>query len=309
MLSQKQSAEESGTCVLSLFLIKEFHLHTIAADTPIDLHLHTTYSDGRWSAEELLEHLSQEGFGLVAITDHDRVETVASIQQAGIQRSVLVLAGVEISAEWRGQMGDVLCYGFDPGDAALRSLANRVRQGQKDNAEEVYAELLRRGYEFPRRQEILSKNAGKLRVAGDCANLLIKHGYLPDWPSAFDMIRDAGYREFKADMAETVEIVHRIGGVALIAHPGRGQREPREFTFYTPELLDQVRAEIPIDGIEVYYPTHTPEFVETYLAYAQQHDLLISAGSDSHGPPGRMPIKYHAALCSRLLERVGIQVQ
>ncbi len=282
---------------------------SITPETPIDLHLHTTYSDGRWSAEELLDHLAHEGFGLVAVTDHDRVETVASVQQVGAQKHVPVLAGVEISAQWRGQMGDVLCYGFDSGDGALRSLANRVRQGQKENAEEVYAELLRRGYQFPRRQEMLAKNAGELRVAGDCANLLIKHGYVNDWPSAFEMIRDAGYREFKADMAETVEIVHRCGGVALIAHPGRGQREPQEFTFYTPELLDQVRADIPIDGIEVYYPTHTPELVETYLTYARQHNLLISAGSDSHGPPGRMPIKYQAELCRRLFERVGIQIQ
>ncbi|HTK09276.1 MAG TPA: PHP domain-containing protein, partial [Ktedonobacteraceae bacterium] len=65
----------------------------------------------------------------------------------------------------------------------------------------------------------------------------------------------------------------------------------------------------PLDGIEVYYPTHSPELVATYLAYAAQHNLLISAGSDSHGPPGRMPIKYRAELCRDLLERVGIAVQ
>jgi predicted metal-dependent phosphoesterase TrpH len=281
----------------------------ITADTSIDLHLHTTYSDGRWSAEQLLDYLTEAGFGLVAVTDHDRVETVASIQQLGAQKHVPVLAGVEISAEWRGQMGDVLCYGFDSSNEALRSLANGVRQGQRDNAEEVYAELLRRGYQFPRRQELLAKNAGELRVAGDCANLLIKHGYLNDWSSALEMIRDAGYREFKADMAEAVEIVHRSGGVALIAHPGRGLHEPQEFTFYTPELLDQVRAEIPLDGIEVYYPTHSPELIETYLTYARLHDLLISAGSDSHGPPGRMPIKYRAELCQRLFQHVGIRIQ
>jgi 3',5'-nucleoside bisphosphate phosphatase len=281
----------------------------VTPETPIDLHMHTTYSDGRWSAEELLDYLTETRFGLVAVTDHDRVETVTGIQQLGTQKHLPVLAGVEISAEWRGQMGDVLCYGFDPHHDALRSLANRVRQGQKENAEEVYEELLRRGYQFPRRQELLAKNAGELRVAGDCANLLIKHGYLSDWPSALEVIRDAGYREFKADMAETVELVHQTGGVALIAHPGRGLREPQEFTFYTPELLDQVRAEMPLDGIEVYYPTHTPELIETYLAYTQQHDLLISAGSDSHGPPGRMPIKYQAELCRRLFERVGIHVQ
>jgi 3',5'-nucleoside bisphosphate phosphatase len=139
--------------------------------------------------------------------------------------------------------------------------------------------------------------------------LLMKHGYVNDWPSALELVTDAGYREMKADMVETVEITHRSGGVALIAHPGRGKLEPQEFTFYTPDLLDQVRASIPLDGIEVYYPTHSPELVETYLACAQQHGLLVSAGSDSHGPPGRMPIKYRADLCRLLLERVGVEVQ
>lgn len=280
----------------------------IASDAPIDLHMHTTYSDGRWSAEQLLDYLAQQGFGLVAVTDHDRVETVIHLQSLGTQKQLSILAGVEISAEWRSKMGDVLCYGFDPHDEALRAIANQVRQRQKENAEEVYEELLRQGYQFPSRQEVLASKAGELRVAGDCANLLIKHGYLNDWPAALEKIREAGYREMKADMAETVEVVHRSGGVALIAHPGRGLREPQEFTLYTPDLLDQVRAEIPLDGIEVYYPTHSPEQIETYLAYAHQHDLLVSAGSDSHGPPGRMPIKYQAELCRRLLERVGIQV-
>ncbi len=281
----------------------------VSSDTSIDLHMHTTYSDGRWSAEQLLDHIAHEGFGLVAVTDHDHVETVPSIQQLGAQKHVSVLAGVEISAQWHGKMGDVLCYGFDPHDDALKAITDQVRQKAAANAEEVYEELLRRGYRFPHRQELLTATNGELRVAGDCANLLIKHGYLNDWPTALEMIRDAGYREMKADMAETVEIVHQSGGVALIAHPGRGQRQPQEFTFYTPHLLDQVRAEIPLDGIEVYYPTHPSELVATYLAYTQQHNLLVSAGSDSHGPPGRMPIKYRAELCQRLLERVGIQVQ
>ncbi len=271
--------------------------------------MHTTYSDGRWSAEQLFDYLSQEGFGLVAVTDHDRVDTVASIQQLGAQKQVLVLPAVEISAEFHGQMADVLCFGFDPHDQPLRAIADDVRQSQKDNAEEVYEELLRRGYSFPQRKEHLTATGGEIRVAGDCGILLIKEGYVKDWPSALELVTDAGYREMKADMRQTVETAHRSGGVALIAHPGRGLREPQEFTYFTPELLDQVRSEIPLDGIEVYYPTHSSELVATYLAYAQQHDLLISAGSDSHGPPGRMPIKYRAELCRRLLERVGIQVQ
>ena len=279
---------------------------SVSSDTSIDLHMHTTYSDGRWSTEELLDYVAQEGFGLVAVTDHDRVEMVAGIQQAGAQKNVSVLAGVEISAQWHGKMADVLCYGFDPQDAALKALTDQIRQRAAANAEEVYGELLRRGYDFSRRQEVLAATKGELRVAGDCANLLIKHGYMNDWSTALEMIRDAGYREMKADIAETVEVVHGSGGVALIAHPGRGLSQPQDFTFYTPDLLDQVRSEIALDGIEVYHPSHSPEMVESYLAYARRHDLLISAGSDSHGPPGRMPIKYPAELCRRLFERLSI---
>ncbi len=279
----------------------------ISGEAAIDLHMHTTYSDGRWSAVDLLDYLALEGFSLVAITDHDLVETVPHVQQLGATRQVSVLAGVEISTQWHGQMGDVLCYGFDPHDQALQALTGRVRQAQKDNAETVYAELVRRGYEFPRRSEIL-KNGGELRVAGDCANLLIKHAYVSDWASASVLIRDAGYCEYKADMAETVDIVHQCGGIALIAHPGRGQVEPKDFTFYTPALLDEVLAEVPLDGLEVYHPTHSPSLIQSYLDYVQQHQLLFSAGSDSHGPPGRMPIKHPAKLCQALLERLDIQL-
>nr|BBH86538.1 PHP-like protein [Thermosporothrix sp. COM3] len=281
---------------------------TIQSDTPIDLQMHTTYSDGRWTAEQLFDYLAQEGFGLVAVTDHDRVDTIASVQRLGQQKQIHVLPAVEVSAQWRGQMADVLCFGIDPTSEPLATLTQRVRQGQQANAEEVYNGLLQRGYRFPRQAEILKTSNGELRVAGDCALLLLEHGYINDWPKALELITEAGYREILADIAETVEAAHQSGGIALIAHPGRGQQE-EGFTFYTPELLDQVRAEVPLDGIEVYYPTHSPELVATYLAYAQKHDLVVSAGSDSHGPPGRMPIKYRAELCRHLFERVGIEVQ
>ena len=156
-------------------------------------------------------------------------------------------------------MADVLCFGFEPQAPTLRTVADRVRQQQKENAEQVYAELLRRGYQFPEKETVLAATKGELRVAGDCGKLLMKHGYIADWPSALQLITDAGYREMKADLAETVAAAHTDGGVALIAHPGRGLREPQEFTDYTPELLDHVLAEVPLDGIEVYYPTHTLE--------------------------------------------------
>lgn len=279
---------------------------TLSPDASIDLHMHTTYSDGSWPAGQLIDYLANEGFDLVAVTDHDRVDTVASIQALGAQRNLPVLAGVEMSTEWHGKMGDLLCYGFDPLNNGLQTLTEKVVRLQLENTQAVYEKLLQQGYTFPRQEEILAKNGGKLRLPGDNIALLRAHGYAPDRSSALRMITEAGYYSVKTEMAEAVEATHRSGGVCLIAHPGR--RSPG-FTYYSPELLDEVRAEIPLDGIEVYHPSHTPEMVATYLAYVRQHQLLQSTGSDSHSLPSRMPIKYRAELSHKLLERVGIQVK
>jgi predicted metal-dependent phosphoesterase TrpH len=275
----------------------------LSPDSPIDLHMHTTYSDGRWPTPQLIDYLVEQGFALVAVTDHDRVDSVADVQAVGAEKGLPILSGVEMSTEWRGKMGDVLCYGFDPENNALLSITQKVVSLQLENTHEVNATLRRQGYDFPRQEEILAANGGKLRRPGDNILLLREHGYAADRFSALQMIREAGYSSIKADMGETIEAAHRSGAVCLIAHPGRRESG---FTFYSPELLDQLRAEIPIDGIEVYHPYHTPELVESYLAYAQRHDLLLSTGSDSHSHAGRMPIKYRAEISQRLLERLGI---
>lgn len=278
---------------------------TLAPDAPIDLHMHTTYSDGRWPAQELIDYLVNEGFELVAVTDHDRVDTVAGIQELAAQKQLPVLAGVEMSTEWHGKMGHVLCYGFDPQQNYLRDITEMVVGRQLDNTYEVYEELRRKGYEFTRQEEVLAANGGKLHRPADNGRLLREHGYAPDWQSALQIIREAGFRSIMADMATTVDAAHRSGAVCLIAHPGRNERN---FTFYDIALLDQVRAEVPLDGIEVYHPYHSPEMIKAYLEYVRKHNLLLSTGSDSHSIPGRMPIKHRAEISRELLERLGIQV-
>jgi len=277
----------------------------LAPDASIDLHMHTTYSDGRWPAEQLINYLVTEGFDLVAITDHDRVDTVTGIQQLAAQQNLPVLAGVEMSTEWNGKMGHVLCYGFDPDTNDIRGVSELVVQRQLANTHQVYDTLRSKGHEFPREEEVLAANGGKLHRPADNIQLLRAHGYASDWQTGLRMIREAGFHSILADMAETVDAAHRSGAVCLIAHPGR--QEPG-FTFYDTDLLDQVRAEVPLDGIEVYHPYHKPELVETYLEYVRKHDLLLSTGSDSHSLPGRMPVKHRAEISRQLLERVGIQV-
>jgi hypothetical protein len=106
------------------------------------------------------------------------------------------------------------------------------------------------------------------------------------------------------DLAAVVEAAHQSGAVCLIAHPGHKDG----FVTYDVRMLDKLRQDIPIDGLEVYHPKHSAEQTAMYLEYAQKHNLLVSSGSDSHRPD-KPPIKYRAELSRGLLERVGIQIE
>ena len=275
----------------------------LAPDAAIDLQLHTTYSDGRWTLEPLFNHLLNEQFGLVAITDHDCVDTAVSIQQLAGEKQLPVLVAAEMTTTWRGEMTDLLCFGFDPAHNTLNDLAHSLLRRQQENSREVYENLQRQGYVFSpdALSAVLAKPSSQQPHA--LVALLKKYGYGLGEPSAGKLVTKAGCTFATNDPAAVVEATHRSGGVCLIAHPGREDG----FMTFDVQLLDEFRREVPVDGLEVYYPLHTPAQTAMYREYAQRYNLLTSAGSDSHGPE-KPPIKYRAELCRGLLERVGVQI-
>jgi predicted metal-dependent phosphoesterase TrpH len=194
-----------------------------------------------------------------------------------------------MSTSWKGELTDVLCYGFDPEQNVLHDLAQAITHRQRENTREVYENLRKLGYTFANQHELVA--------------LLKKQGYGKGEPSAGELITDAGFLWATNDIAMVVDAAHQSGAVCLIAHPGRGAG----YTCYDARLLDELRQEVPIDGLEVYYPAHTPEQIAMYREYAKTHCLLTSSGSDSHGPE-KKPIKYRAGLSRSLLERLGIQI-
>src|SRR6266851_9067886 len=105
----------------------------LAPDAAIDLQMHTIYSDGTWTPEQLIEHVVSERFGLIAITDHDRVDTVASLQQLAVEKHLPLLAAVEMSTSWKGEPTDVLCYGFDLAENELHDLGQDIARRQREN--------------------------------------------------------------------------------------------------------------------------------------------------------------------------------
>lgn len=274
----------------------------LAADAAIDLQTHTTLSDGYWSPTEHLDHVAGEGFALVAITDHDRPDTVDELQRLAGERGVRVIPAVEMSTLWQDEMCDVLVFGVRPGPHDLATIAATTRTAQLANFRETFDALQRNGFSFPRAAELLPLERGGVpQQLDDLITLMREHGYTNGMGAA---VKAAGFQWITAELGRIVAAAHAIGALALIAHPGRGDG----FVRFDAAMLDDLRKTIPIDGIEVWHPTHTPAQVADFLAYTSTNNLLASAGSDSHGPPGILPIKYHADSCRALLERLEISV-
>lgn len=279
----------------------------LASDASIDLQLHTTYSDGTWSPEQLLDHLVHEQFGLAAITDHDRVDIAAALQQLALEKHLPLLVATEMTAEWHGEMTDVLCFGFDPQKPELYNLAQAVIQRQAENTREVYENLQRKGYKFAKDNAELDAILAKpsSQQFRELVELVKKYSYgKGETASAGRIVLSVGGAFATNKLSAVVDAAHESGAVCIIAHPGRSTGS----VTYDAQTLHQLRREVPIDGLEVYYPAHTAEQSAMFLEYAERNKLLICAGSDSHGPD-KPPIKYPARLCSALLERLGVQVK
>lgn len=291
----------------------------LSPDSVVDLHMHTTYSDGRWTPAQLLDHLKGEQFDLAAISDHDRADTVPALQQLALEKGLPVLAAVEMTTVWHDkaaplrqdpmsslpEMTDLLCFGFDPQRPALDDLARDLLRRQRENTREVYENLQRKGYRFSESPDELTAllETPSPDQPHALAALVKKHGYGDGQPSAGRIILEAGCIFATNDLAAVVEAGHASGGVCILAHPGHADG----FVTYDAEMLERLRQEIPIDGLEAYHPIHAPAQTELYRDYARKHGLLVSAGSDSHKPE-KPPIKYRAELVRDLLERVGIQL-
>jgi predicted metal-dependent phosphoesterase TrpH len=280
--------------------------NNLASDAPVDLQLHTIHSDGLWTANALIEHLVAEGFTAAAITDHDNMEQVSAHLALAAAHGLTLIPAVEVTTTWYAQMVDVLCFGFDPLDERLplRTLCRDVLHRQQENSRTVHANLLRAGLPLPADPALAAiLNTPSADQAHAFVRWLRALGYGTPERSAGKIAVEAGLEMVMTPIAPVIDAAHQSGAICIVAHPGRDDLHPA----FDTESLDHLRADVPIDGIEAYYPRHSPEQTTLFVDYARQYGLLVSAGSDSHGPE-KPPIKYPAGLCRELLARLGINV-
>lgn len=271
----------------------------------VDLQVHTvaTPHHAAWQPDALAAEAARIGLRAVAATDHNTTGSVAALLVAGQQHGVGVVPGVEIDSGFGGKLWHTLVYGAPPDAPALLALCAAVFERNAADAEQLRERLRAEGFALPG----LDALGRQLNVA-DVGSALARNNHLPGRVAGEDdesagmryILQQGGYNPVGVD--EIIAVAHGCGGVAVLAHPGRSKG-----IYAIPATADDIAAMAAagLDGIEVYYPAHTPEQCTFYRELAQRHRLLITGGSDSHGP--QQPLaQWPADDMLPFLERMGV---
>lgn len=252
----------------------------------IDLHLHTTASDGRLSPTALVERAAEVGLTIMAVTDHDTTAGLAEARTQAETRGIEVITGIELTSVHAGRDVHILGYFFDPMHPGLTTLLETQRALRVARLREIGVRLERVGVPLDVERIIHSDGERPGRSVGRplLARALMERGYVASVQEAFDRFLAAGRPAFVPregrGPADFVRAVHEAGGVVSFAHPGVTKQDA---------LLEPLVAE-GLDAIEVYHSDHAPEVRETYLQRARALGVLVSGGSDHHGDDERRPI-------------------
>jgi len=247
----------------------------------IDLHAHTTASDGNLSPTGLVEAALQADLAAVGITDHDTIDGVPEALQAGSRLDLRVVAGVEISCQLEGGTLHILGYGFDPSDAGLNSGLDRLKQARRDRNPRIVRRLNELGIEITLDQ-VAERAGGEMIGRPHIAQTLKEMGAVDSVQEAFDEYLGSGakahFDKFRFPPAEAFEMIRGAGGIPVMAHPYQTRREGEELR----ALVERLR-EAGLEGIEVRYSRHSPEQQAFYEQLAEDYGLVRTGGSDFHG--------------------------
>ncbi len=272
----------------------------------VELHCHTTASDGAYTPSELVRVARMKGVGVLAVTDHDTIDGHAEAIAAGAVNGVHVIPGIEISSLSPAGEVHILGYGLEPSDAETRDRIARLRTSRESRARRILAKLDDLGK--PVAFERVKRLAGDAMIGRPyIAAAMVESGHVLTKQQAFDEYLAEGQPAFAPNdaltPAEAVELIHRAGGAAVVAHPGLYKGDTTEM------LIELIRHGL--DGVEVFYPLHTPQQIECYVAFAARHKLLATGGSDFHGPQGDNEltlgsISLPSGALEQLLERMSV---
>lgn len=246
----------------------------------VDLHTHTTASDGSMTPAELIRHAYGKGLAAVAITDHDTVEGVEQALTEGKKLGVEVIAGAEIGVDFSPEM-HLLGFFFSGNYKPILKTLEELRQRREQRNPKIIKKLNELGFDITL-GEVNSKAAGGNAGRPHIARLMLDKGYVGSMAEAFDKYladgRPAFFRKDKLSPEEGITEIVRCGGVPVLAHPIYLDRSCEQLD----QLLGGLKT-IGLKGIEAIYTENTDEQTVGLLRLADKHGLMVSGGSDFHG--------------------------
>lgn len=242
----------------------------------IDLHIHTTASDGTYPLDQVLEGFYQKGFRAIAITDHDTVDAFRDLPK-DYYKGMRVIKGAEISCRFAGKEVHILGYDIDFNNQELIDLLNSIKGSRQIRAKKMVGILQANDLDIEL-SDVL-KLVGNENIIGrpHIAQAMVNKGIVTNQQQAFERyIGDEGVAYVpKVDITpkEVIDTIHQAGGFAVLAHP------------YKSVHLDDIRyfKQIDIDGIETYYYDHSPSQINKLEAICRDLNLINTGGSDFHG--------------------------
>ncbi|MFZ3171388.1 MAG: PHP domain-containing protein [Carboxydocellales bacterium] len=249
----------------------------------IDLHVHTTASDGTLKPQEVVAYAYNKGLKAIAITDHDTIQGVAEALQAGREVGLEVIPGVEISVGHSGGELHLLGYLVDINSPVLREGLQQLQEYREQRNPQMITKLRNLGIELTL-EEVEAIAVGDIIGRPHFAAVLVEKGIVQDKQQAFDRYlahgRPAYVKKEKLTPQQGIQLVLAAGGIPVLAHP----KYLPEST--SPEKLRSLLRELKnmgLKGLEVYYSKHSPEEEQLYRRLAKEEGLLITGGTDFHG--------------------------
>ena len=248
-----------------------------------DLHLHTMFSDGTFTPEELVLRAQNVGLACIALTDHDSVEGCERATAACANVKMEFISGTELTAEHDDTEVHVLGYFLDTKNKVLLDRIAKFQAVRQNRIREMCAALNKLG--IPLKAESVfalanCKSPGRPHVA----RALVREKLIGNLDEAFEKYlkkgRPAWIPKTKMSALESIGLIHQAGGLAVMAHPGLNRTDE-----IIPDLVDAG-----LDGIECFHTKHSTVMSERYLMIAEKHHLLVTGGSDCHGFSKNKPL-------------------
>ena len=256
----------------------------------IDLHMHTTVSDGTDTPEEIVARVRDAGIGLFSVTDHDAVKAGRIILPLLAEGDPVFLTGVEFSCRDKEGKYHILGYGYDPDAAPIRGL---VENGHRLRIRKLKARLdfLRSAFGFSFSQEAQEElfcldNPGKPHLA----NLMVRQGYAGTKEDAIkNYINKLRFGGVYFRPEEAIGGILAGGGIPVLAHPSYGSGDERIVGEEMDRRLKKLMA-LGLQGVEAYYAGFDEELRKEMLSFAERYGLYVTAGSDYHGKNKKVPL-------------------